>query len=126
MYGRGEEPGFSLVETLIALAIVALVMTVGMSLLAQQSGVVRRQEAHQEAMRIIESTLEGVRGGLVPLISGRQQVPVTSTQTDALVLWMEVTPRDEPPNLFEVSVEARYVVGSQTLRRGVKTMVWSP
>ncbi len=116
--------GFSLIEALVALAIVALTMTVGMSLLAQQSGIARRVRAHQEAMQLVESALEGVRAGEYPLTSGRIQLPADSIETDALVLWMEVIPRAEPPQLFEVLVEARYVVGPRTLRRGVRTMVW--
>lgn len=124
MSGLDRQRGFSLIEALVALAIVGLTMTVGMSLLAQESDLARRLRAHREAMQIIESTLEAVRAGLIPLTSGRLQLPVASTQTDALVLWLEVRPRTEPPGLSEVLVEARYVVGSQTLRRGVWTMVW--
>ena len=116
--------GSSLIETLVALAIVTLTMTVGMSLLAQQSDVTRRQRAHQEAMQIVESALEGVRAGLIPLASGRIELPVTSTETDALTLWLEVHPREAPPELAEVLVEARYVVGPWTLQRAVRTMVW--
>lgn len=116
--------GFSLIEVLIALAIVALTMTVGMALLAQESDIARRQLAHQEAIQIVESTLEAVRGGLIPLADGRIQLPVISTETDAMVLWLEVTPRASPPGLTEVLVEARYVVGPRTLRREVRTMVW--
>ena len=63
--------GSSLIEALVTLAIVTLIMTVGMSLLAQQSDVVRRLRAHREAMQIVESTLEAVRAGLIPLTSGR-------------------------------------------------------
>ena len=116
--------GFSLIEALIALAIVGLTMTVGMSLLAQQSAVARRLRAHREAIGIVESTLEAVRAGFVPLTSGRLQLPVVSTESDALVLWLEVSPRAEPPELSEVLVEARYVVGPLTLKRRVRTMVW--
>lgn len=120
----GRQRGSSLIEALVALAIVTLVMTIGMSLLAQQSDVTRRLRAHREAMQIVESTLEAVRAGLIPLTSGRLQLPVTSTETDALVLWLEVSPREAPPGLAEVLVEARYVVGPRTLHRGVRTMVW--
>ena len=119
-----DRSGFSLIEALIALAIVGLTMTMGMSLLAQQADVARRTRAHSEAIGIVESTLEAVRGGLISLSSGRVQLPATSIETDALVLWMEVIPLEEPSGLFEVLVEARYVVGPQTLRRGVRTMVW--
>ena len=124
MSGADRRRGFSLIEALVALAIVGLTMTVGMSLLAQQSDVARRLRAHQEAMQIVESTLEAVRAGLIPLTSGRLQPPVASTETEALVLWLEVKPRAEPPGLSEVLVEARYVVGPRMLRRGVRTMVW--
>ena len=116
--------GFSLIEALIALAIVALIMTLGLSLIAQQTGIAHRARAHQEALEVIETTLEAIRGGSVPVVSGRVRLPVTATQADALVLWLEVTRRPGMPDLAEVLVEARYMVGSHSMHRRVRTMVW--
>ena len=116
--------GFSLIETLVALAIVALTMTIGMSLLAQQTGITRRVQAHHEALRIVESTLESVRAGAVPLSSGRVELPVETVHSDAMTVWLEVLPRAEPAGLHEVTIEARYVVKRRTLRRSVRTLVW--
>jgi prepilin-type N-terminal cleavage/methylation domain-containing protein len=116
--------GFSLIEALIALAIVALIMTGGMSLIAQQSGILQRARAHQEALEVIETTLEAIRAGQLVVTSGRVRLPVTTTEADALVLWLEVNRRPDMPDLAEVLVEARYVVGSHTLHRKVRTMTW--
>ena len=124
MHCRNQVKGFSLIEALIALAIVTLIMTVGMALLAQQSGIGRRVAAHQEALRLIESTLEAVRADQLPLTSGRVELAATATESDVLTLWLEVAPSSRAPGLFEVQVEARYVVGVRTLRRSVRTMVW--
>ena len=126
MSRSNRQRGSSLVEALVALAIVAVVMTVGMALLAQETDVDRRLRAQREATEVVESALESVRAGFVPLASGRLELPVTSDESDAMTLWMEVTPRETPPGLFEVEVEARYVVGPRTLRRTVRTMIWSP
>lgn len=116
--------GFSLIEALIALAIVALTLTLGMSLLAQQAGISSRARAHREALRLVESTLEAVRGGALPLTSGRVQLPVASQEAEAMTLWMEVQPRQGQPGLSDLLVEARYVVKGRALRRQVRTLVW--
>jgi prepilin-type N-terminal cleavage/methylation domain-containing protein len=116
--------GFSLIEALVALAIVALIMTGGMALIAQQSGTAQRARAHQEALEVIETTLEAIRAGQLIVTSGRTRLPVTPTEADALVLWLEVNRRVEMPDLAEVLVEARYVVGSHTMNRKVRTMTW--
>ena len=116
--------GFSLIEALVALAVVTLTMTVGMALLAQESEVSRRVEAHQEAVRAIEAALEGIRAGAVPLASGPVEVPMAAAESEAMLVWLEVTPKAKPAGLIEVVVEARYVVGLRTLRRAVRTMVW--
>lgn len=108
----------------MALTIVTLTMTVGMSLLAQQSDITRRLRAHQEAMRAIETSLEGIRAGVVPLVNGPVGLAAGPTEAEALVVWLDVTPAAKPPGLAEVVVEARYAVGTQTLTRSVKTMVW--
>ena len=119
-----RQRGASLFEALIALALVTVVMTVGMSLLAQESDANRRVRAHREAMQFVESTLEGVRAGVIPLATGRVELPVNPNEADALTLWLEVIPRTDPPALSEILVEARYVVGPWTLRREVRTMMW--
>ena len=124
MCRRVTRGGASLIEALVALALVTVTMTVGMALLAQESAATRRVKAHQEAMAIVETTIESVRAGVTPMASGRVELPVTWTEADAMTLWLEVTPRDQPPELSEVVVEARYVVGPFTLRRSVRTMVW--
>ena len=119
-----RERGFSLIEALVALAITAVTMTVGMSLLAQQSDANRRVRAHLEATRAIETTLENLRAMVIPLASGPIELPESPTEAEALVVWLEVSHKAEPPGLAEVLVEARYVVGPRTLRRGIRTMVW--
>jgi type II secretory pathway pseudopilin PulG len=120
----GQRQGFSLVEALVALAITALTMTVGMALLARQSDVSRRVRAHLEATQAIESTLESLRAGVIPLASGPVTLPTESSRSEALVVWLEVEHKADPPGLAEVLVEARYVVGTRTMQRSIRTMVW--
>jgi type II secretory pathway component PulJ len=110
---------------MVALAITALTMTIGMSLLAQQSDVNRRMHAHLEATRAIETTLENLRAGVLPLESGPVRLPAAAQKSEAMVVWLEVDRKTEPAGLAEVLVEARYVVGPRTLSRGIRTMVWT-
>ena len=51
-------------------------------------------------------------------------MPAEPDDSDALVIWLEVELMMDPPGLAEVLVEARYVVGDRTMRRGIRTMVW--
>ncbi len=119
-----RQKGFSLVEAMVALAITALTMTLGMSLLAQQTDVSRRVRAHQEATKAIETTIEDLRAGVIPLADGPVEARARAAESEALVVWLEVEPMASA-GLTEVAVEARYVVGQRALQRKIRTMVWS-
>src|SRR5205807_988666 len=69
MRGRAErgESGFTVVEALIALVIIGVALLLGMGLLLQQPRVLHRIDAQRQALRAIESTIESLRAGLLPL-----------------------------------------------------------
>lgn len=117
--------GFSLVETLIALTILGVALLLGMSLLLQQPRIVRRLDAQRRALSELESTVEALRSGAIPLESTRLgPSPTAAGETPAVVI--DVTPAAGPPGLYEVSLRAIYLVEGRTRERTLDTLIWSP
>lgn len=121
-----NQSGFSLTETLVALAILTTALLLGMALLLQHPRVVRRVDAERQAYRALESTLESVRAGVIPLQSLELDGFVTAAGRPApkdLKLSMTVQPQDLP-GLYKVTLVATYSIGRQKLEKRVETMVW--
>ena len=120
--------GFTLVEALVALLLLSLAMLLGYGFMMRQPQAMQRLEAGDEALRAIESSLETLRAGAIPLQPGMLQ-PVIAypppTIAADLLIDLEVEPT-ETPGLFEVHLEARYRVGRSIHRRHVQSMIWSP
>ncbi|TNF75209.1 MAG: type II secretion system protein [Acidobacteria bacterium] len=120
---RGQ--GFTLIESLVALLLVTMLAH---RLALQLPGTVKRLQAGNASMRAIESSLETLRAGNLPLMDDVLMPPVAypdGSPVEGLILVMDVEPAPTI-GLHEVTIEARYMVGQQTLRRSVKTMVWRP
>ena len=120
MLRSGSPRGFSLLETLIALTILGIALLLGMSLLLQQPRVVRRLDAQRRALAELESTMEALRSGAIPLQSAR----LGPSDTPAVVI--DVSPAEGPPGLYQVSLRAIYLVEGRTLERTLDTLIWSP
>jgi prepilin-type N-terminal cleavage/methylation domain-containing protein len=123
-----SQSGFSLLEVLIALAILGIALLMGMSLLLQAPRVQRRLDARRDAMLAAESALELIRAGAVPLLPGRLDAPAAATGVElpsGTALWLDVVPVS-PAGLYEVKVEVRYVVQGQMRDLDLETMVWRP
>lgn len=121
-----NQSGFSLTETVVALAILTTALLLGMALLLQHPWVVRRVDAERQAYRAMESTLESVRAGVIPLESLELDGFVTAAGRPApqdLKLSMTVQLQDLP-GLYRVTLVATYSVGRQKLEKRVETMVW--
>ena len=120
--------GFTLLETLIALLVLALAMFLGYGFIMRQPQVTQRLDAGEEALRALESSLETLRAGAIPLESG-MLLPVIAyppvATADDLLVDLQVDPT-ETPGLYVVSLEARYRVGRAIHRKQVRSMVWSP
>lgn len=122
-----KQSGFSLTETLVALAILTTALLLGMALLLQHPWVVRRMDAERQAYRAMESTLESVRAGVIPLESMTLDGFVTAAGRPApkdLALAMTVEPRVDLPGLYKVTLVATYSIGRQKLEKRVETLVW--
>ena len=65
--GPGRPSGFTLLEALVALALLGVALLMGMQLIVQTPRVVRRLDAERQAFRALEATLEGLRSSSTPL-----------------------------------------------------------
>ena len=122
--------GFTLLETLVALSLLAVAMLLTLSLIFQEPRTLNRLSAHGQAFRALEQVLETVRAGrVVPL--GREPVdprwlllPDDLAARD-LQIWSERQP-ESASGLYRLTLTARYRVGRQWYQRSVDTLVWYP
>ncbi len=134
MTSRPTARGFSTLEALFALAIVALALLLGLGLLAQQRHVLARLDARRAADRRIEETLEGLRSGAIPLPAPRTaehvppppEDPGTSGSLSDLEVLVRVALAEPPADLYHVWVVARYEVAGRPTVRTVETEIWRP
>src|SRR5947199_3149357 len=63
----GRPNGFTLLETLIALTVLGVALLLGMALVIQLPRDVRRLDAERQAMRAMETALEAMRAGALPV-----------------------------------------------------------
>jgi prepilin-type N-terminal cleavage/methylation domain-containing protein len=120
--------GFSLIEVLIALSLLGVALLLGMELVMQNPRIVRRTDGERQAFRAMESTLEAVRAGVIPLQTSELGGMVTAVGAPApkdLTISMQVYPAGLP-GLYQVTLTARYSVFHQPYRKRLQTMVWSP
>lgn len=123
---RRGEGGFSLVEALVGLTLLALVLIFSLAVLFRMPRQMERIEARQEANRAAEAVLEAVRAGAVPLAAGYRAFPTPGASAEAaeqLGAWLEVTPTDTP-GLDRVAVLVRYKVEGEPHTVTVETQVW--
>lgn len=125
-----RQRGFSLLETLVALSLLGVAMLLTLALLMQEAPTLRRLGAHEEVLRVLEVTLEGIRAGR-SVAQGRQPLDLSGlraaedTLAEDLRVWSERT-NDSPHGLYELTLDARYRVGRDWYRRSIETRVWEP
>lgn len=121
-----RQGGFTLLETLLALAILLLALLFGIGLLLAQPRAAARMEAQRQAMRALESTLEAVRAGAVPLMDADLSDYLTragGAPPRDLVVEMRVVP-DGVPELYRVTLTARYKVLGFAHQKRLETLLW--
>lgn len=114
-----RDAGFSLVETLIALAIVGLVLLFGLGLYWQQVRVGERLTAHRLASAALESNYERLRAGALPLVDG---VVETSPEFD-LVVTLNEAPGTVPKSR-RAELVATYRVRGEPFRRSLVALLY--
>ncbi|HSS48919.1 MAG TPA: prepilin-type N-terminal cleavage/methylation domain-containing protein [Thermoanaerobaculia bacterium] len=120
--------GFTLLEALIALVLLGVALLIGLELVLQNPRMVRRMDGERQAFRAMESTIESVRGGAIPLETADLGVFSTAVGTPAprdLDIFMQVDPTPLP-GLFQVTLQARYTADKHKVQKELQTMVWSP
>jgi len=125
---RGRPRGFTLIEVLVALAILGVALLMGLALVLQHPRIVKRTDGERQAYRALESTLEAVRAGVIPLASARLDGFATAVGTPApkdLTIWMAVSPTDLP-GLYHVALRATYTVLREKHEKRLQTLVWRP
>ncbi len=121
--------GFSLIETLVALALIGVILLLAMGLLAQEPGLGRRLAAQEEVLGILDTAHEAIRAGhVLPADSAPfpwHQLYDTSAApaVDGLELWTEVVPHTVV-GLDRVTLRARWTVDGLAFERTVHTLVW--
>ncbi len=126
---RRGAAGFSLIETLVALAVLALVLLAGIAAVTGHRRALVRLAAEREATAAVGAVLEGVRAGAVALAPDQGPAalppPVAGGRARGLRLWVET--RETPEHgLWEVEVRASYLAAGAPRWRSVKTLVWRP
>lgn len=130
---RSTSPsGFSLLETLFALALVAIALLFALALVAHQARLERHTTAHAEVLDILDTSHERLRAGW-PLPLGTTAVDWQAAYepgyrlqaAEKLSLALEVEPLPLA-GLLQVTLRARYAVGPRAFERHVQTLAWRP
>jgi prepilin-type N-terminal cleavage/methylation domain-containing protein len=124
--GFSSAGGFSLIETLVGLAVLALILLLGLGLIFQQKRTLLRLEARTEADAALAEALERLRAGSLPLVSGPVPVSVTADAADDLMVVALVTPAEPPADLYAGRLLVRWTVAGEEESRMVETLFWRP
>jgi prepilin-type N-terminal cleavage/methylation domain-containing protein len=117
--------GFTLVESLVALALVSIGLLLAIGIQMQQPRALERLRARQQATRALEATLESVRAGAIPLADGT--VPLGSFGESARQLNVRlVVEETETPNLWRVTCRADYLLRGEMQAASLQSLVWAP
>jgi prepilin-type N-terminal cleavage/methylation domain-containing protein len=125
--GRSGQGGFTLAECLVALTLVGFTLVAATVAVSSQARAAERLRVRQELLQAAETTLEGIRGGAVPLVSTSSPEPL-APETGARFggrSAVEVEPL-APAGLYEVRVRSWARSGGETMQLVVTTMVWRP
>lgn len=117
--------GASLLEGIIALAIIGIAILVAAAFLDSQAITAERVRAQRELVRQLEAAIEGARAGGFAMQSGAITPMPMSTEVEQLVVSQQVVAR-HPPGLYEVTFRVGCRTRRGPLSRSVTTMIWRP
>jgi prepilin-type N-terminal cleavage/methylation domain-containing protein len=127
--------GFSLLETLVAMALLGVVLLFTLSLLVQEPLVTRRLDAHREVLEVLDTVHEEIRSGMTlsltperldwqTLYEPPRELQVATNLTITSVV--EPVSPSALPGLFQVTLTARYLVGRRSFQHELQTRIWRP
>ena len=119
------QSGFTLIEALLAATLLTLALLLGMALVLQQRRIVRRLDAQRAALHDVETAMESLRAGSLPLLSQRLDLRGAGDPA-GLTLWVTVEPAGYPPGLWQVFLRAAWTVDGEMKTDRVSTMIWRP
>ena len=124
-----EKRAFTLIETLMALAILGIALASSIALMAQYQVLDRRASGQLEAQRCLEAQVEALRGGLhVPLAEGDYALPVQREAQEPVTRqrYRALVELDETPGLYFVELVASYEILGRAYERRVELYLWRP
>ncbi len=116
--------GTSLVEVVLALALVAGAVIVAAAGLHGEARLLRLAEHRNAVARTLEAAVESVRSGLLPPKSGSFAPPVP-LDLDKLSIRIEVREGSRKA-LYVVTAVARWQEGGRMVSQRLESMVWRP
>jgi type II secretory pathway pseudopilin PulG len=119
------ESGFTLIEALVAATLLTFALLAGVALVLQQPRILRRLDAQRNALHAMETAIESLRAGVLPLQSQRLDLR-SAADPGAPAVWITVEPAGYPPGLWQVSVRAAWTLDGQVRQSQVDTMIWRP
>ncbi len=125
--------GFTLLEAVVALAVLGVTLVSMLAILAQYAAVDRRLNAHIGALRALEAHHEALRGFWVPDpteplwsdVKVRQKlVPILVPEdVDTFSIWAETEPL-LPTGLYRLRLETKYSLGKQKFSQVLESRFW--
>lgn len=115
--------GFTLVETIAALAILGLAIAVASGLSGRGPRASARLAAHRVALRAAEAAIETVRAGTAVPVSGPFGLSRAAAQKPEVSVRLDVRPVG-PPGLFEVRASATAPAPGRPVTESLTSLVW--
>jgi prepilin-type N-terminal cleavage/methylation domain-containing protein len=124
---RAGRSGFTLIEVIVGLALLAVATLLGLAAIQQAQLSVERLDARHRALAEIEAALEAARTGTLPLASGvvGPSLDATAGRERGLLVFLEVEPSGTP-DLYRVAATARWSLRGRPQESTVLTMVYRP
>ena len=130
---KNRDRGFTLLEAVVGLAILGVILTSMLTILAQYTAVDRRVDAHLGALRSLETHHEALRSGWTPLTvypfwsPRRQEIPmlVSPPGVDSARMFGEVSSMGQN-GFYKVKLELLYTLGNQSFDQEMEVLFWRP
>ena len=124
---RWRVRGFTLVEAVVALAIVGMALVFASQALSTFAATIRRVEVRDRLLREAENAIESVRGGHIPLATGRVELDrdLSGSDDGGVSLFVDIRPSDQP-DLYHVEVRAWTQLAGRRETVDLVSLVWRP